>query len=87
MQVTKPASDAKPAAKEEAKSPNVIGLENDLQEILGLKVEIDAKGESGLLTIEYSSLEQLDDLCARLSKAPTKRTKKVQKSTPKARGV
>lgn len=59
-----------------AKSANVVGLENDLQAILGLNVEIDAKGESGSLRIDYTSLEQLDDLCARLSKSPNKNRKK-----------
>ena len=59
-----------------AKSANVVGLENDLQAILGLSVEIEARGESGYLKINYTSLEQLDDLCARLSKAPNKGRKK-----------
>ena len=54
------------------KSPNVIGLEKDLEEILGLKVEIDSKGEAGSLKISYSTLEQLDEVCARLSNAPRK---------------
>ncbi|MCP5075652.1 MAG: ParB/RepB/Spo0J family partition protein [Rhodobacteraceae bacterium] len=70
---------SKPAPKPasvQAKSANVIGLENDLQAILGLNVEIEAKGESGSLRIDYSSLEQLDDLCARLSKSPNKNRKK-----------
>ena len=59
-----------------AKSANVVGLENDLQAILGLSVEIEARGESGYLKINYTSLEQLDDLCARLSKPPNKGRKK-----------
>ncbi len=54
------------------KSANVLGLENDLKAILGLNVQIEAKGESGYLRIDYTSLEQLDDLCARLSKAPNR---------------
>ncbi len=60
-----------------AKSANVVGLENDLKAILGLNVEIVANGESGSLRIDYTSLEQLDDLCARLSKAPSKGRKKA----------
>lgn len=60
-----------------AKSANVVGLENDLKAILGLNVEIEAKGERGFLRIDYTSLEQLDDLCARLSKAPSKSRKKA----------
>lgn len=74
-----PKSEPKPTSSvpsAPAKSPNVIGLENDLQAILGLNVEIEAKGESGYIRIDYTSLEQLDDLCARLSKAPNKQRKK-----------
>ena len=52
------------------KSANVVGLENDLKDILGLKVEIESKGERGHLKIHYTSLEQLDNICSRLSVAP-----------------
>lgn len=71
-----PKSEPKSAPSAPAKSANVTGLENDLQAILGLNVEIEAKGESGYIRIDYTSLEQLDDLCARLSKAPSKHRKK-----------
>ncbi len=67
-------STAKPKSKPKAKSKstNVIGLENDLEEILGLKIEIDAKGERGQLRINYTTLEQLDDICTRLSLVPAR---------------
>ncbi len=71
-----PKSTPKPSASAPAKSANVIGLENDLQAILGLNVEIEANGESGYIRVDYTSLEQLDDLCARLSKSPNKNRKK-----------
>ncbi len=74
-----PKPEPKPASAP-AKSANVVGLENDLQAILGLNVEIEAKGESGYLRIDYTSLEQLDDLCARLSKTPNKNRKKPVKN-------
>lgn len=64
------------------KSPNVIGLEKDLEEILGLKVEIDSKGEAGSLKISYSTLEQLDEVCARLATAPGKRSDTLKTQTP-----
>ncbi len=66
----------KPSATAPAKSANVTGLENDLQAILGLNVEIEANGESGYIRVDYTSLEQLVDLCARLSKSPNKSRKK-----------
>lgn len=49
------------------RDPNVAALENSLTDNLGLKVSIAAKGETGKLTIQYDTLEQLDDVIARLS--------------------
>lgn len=43
-------------------------LENDLSDVLGLGVEIRDKGGAGELRIAYSTLEQLDDLCRRLTR-------------------
>jgi ParB family transcriptional regulator, chromosome partitioning protein len=43
-------------------------LAADLEEILGLPVEIDYRGGKGELRIKYASIDQLDDLCQRLSK-------------------
>jgi ParB family chromosome partitioning protein len=51
---------------EDGRSADVIDLERDLGERLGLVVQIKAKGESGEVTIRYKSLEQLDDLLAKL---------------------
>jgi ParB family chromosome partitioning protein len=42
-------------------------LESDLEEVLGLKVEISDRGGAGEVRIHYETLEQLDDLCRRLS--------------------
>ncbi|WP_429912797.1 ParB/RepB/Spo0J family partition protein [Glycocaulis sp.] len=42
-------------------------LEADLAERLGLDVEIIHRGEAGEIRVRYSTLEQLDDLCRRLS--------------------
>jgi ParB family chromosome partitioning protein len=43
-------------------------LEADLEDVLGLKVEIHDRGGSGELRLTYETLEQLDDLCRRLSR-------------------
>jgi ParB family transcriptional regulator, chromosome partitioning protein len=48
------------------KDPDTIALERTISDVLGLKVTLDHRGESGELKIRYNSLEQLDDLCRRL---------------------
>lgn len=45
---------------------DVVALQQDLADALGLKVQLADKGGKGELTIRYGSLEQLDDLCRRL---------------------
>lgn len=51
------------------KDADTKALEGDLSAMLGMKVVIDHKpgGESGQITIKYETLDQLDDLCGRLS--------------------
>lgn len=49
------------------KDANILALENDLSNLLGLKVEIDFNIKGGQLTIAYDTLEQLDDILHRLS--------------------
>jgi ParB family chromosome partitioning protein len=51
-----------------AKDTDTLALENDLAEVLGLSVEIADRGGAGELKIKYATLEQLDDLCRRLSR-------------------
>lgn len=53
---------------EAAASADVGSFERDLSEELGLKVVLKDRGEAGELTIHYDSLEQLDDLCRRLTR-------------------
>ena len=48
---------------------DVAALEQDLADALGLKVALSDKGGKGEVTIKYSSLEQLDDLCRRLMRS------------------
>ena len=46
---------------------DTAALEADLTDALGLEVAIDDRGGAGTLTVKYATLEQLDDLCRRLS--------------------
>jgi ParB family chromosome partitioning protein len=52
------------------KDADTRALEEDLAEVLGLKVEILDRNGAGELKIAYATLEQLDDLCRRLTQAP-----------------
>jgi ParB family transcriptional regulator, chromosome partitioning protein len=56
---------AKPRAS--GKDSDTLALERDLSNLLGLKVGIRFKGGSGTLTIQYQSIEQLDDILHKLS--------------------
>ncbi|HXU99106.1 MAG TPA: ParB/RepB/Spo0J family partition protein [Caulobacteraceae bacterium] len=49
-----------------SRNADTAALENDLSEVLGLKVAIRDRGGEGEIRIAYKALEQLDDLCARL---------------------
>lgn len=50
------------------KDADTAALENDLSEVLGLPVEIKDAGGAGEIRIRYMTLEQLDDLCRRLTR-------------------
>ena len=64
LDVSKPG--AKPSSRP-VKDTDTQALESDLSEVLGLAVEIKDKNGSGELKIRYASLEQLDDVCRRLT--------------------
>lgn len=50
------------------KDPDIAALEQHLADILGVKVEIGhGEGAGGTLSLRYSTLDQLDMLCQRLS--------------------
>jgi len=49
---------------------DVAALERQLGDILGLKVQVANKGQGGTIALHYSSLEQLDMICQRLSGEP-----------------
>ena len=61
----KPHKAARPAA---GKDTDTVALEHDLAEVLGMAVEIADRGGAGELRIRYKTLEQLDDLCRRLTR-------------------
>ena len=52
-----------------SKDADTAALETDLAEVLGLDVSIVDRGGAGELKISYATLEQLDDLCRRLTRA------------------
>ena len=52
------------------KDTDTRALEEDLAEVLGLKVDIVDRGGRGELKLHYETLEQLDDLCRRLTQVP-----------------
>ena len=56
-----------------AKSTDTLALERDLSDVLGLKVSIDSRGGEnsgqGVLSIEFKSFDQLDDVLRRLNRA------------------
>jgi ParB family chromosome partitioning protein len=57
---------AAPGMSQGSKDPDIIALEDTLSENLGLKVSIDDHGSNGLISIQYTTLEQLDDILRRL---------------------
>lgn len=53
------------------KDPNLMELEKDLTNALGLKVSIAMRGDTeGRLSVDFKTLDQLDDVMLRLSKIP-----------------
>ncbi len=49
---------------------DLAALERQLGDMLGLKVQVAHKGQGGAVTLNYSSLDQLDMICQRLSGEP-----------------
>jgi ParB family chromosome partitioning protein len=49
------------------KDPDTVAIEKMLADALGLSVSINHRGEGGELRIRYTTLEQLDSLCRRLT--------------------
>ena len=68
----KPAPGPRASARSPAKTvdADLEALERQLGDILGLKVQVTHKGQGGSVTLSYSSLDQLDMICQRLSGEP-----------------
>ncbi|WP_332773377.1 ParB/RepB/Spo0J family partition protein [Phenylobacterium sp.] len=64
--VRKPAPGGKAKSKP-TKDTDTLALESDLSDVLGLEVEVVDRGGVGELRIKYATLEQLDELCRRLT--------------------
>ncbi|MEO8925766.1 MAG: ParB/RepB/Spo0J family partition protein [Caulobacteraceae bacterium] len=58
----------RPAREEIQSNADTRALESDLSDVLGLEVEIRDKDGAGEVRIRYATLEQLDDLCRRLTR-------------------
>jgi ParB family chromosome partitioning protein len=52
------------------KDADTHALEADIEEMLGMAVEIVDRGGAGEVRVKYATLEQLDELCRRLTRAP-----------------
>jgi ParB family chromosome partitioning protein len=50
------------------KDTDTAALEADLEDVLGMSVDITDRGGSGEVRIKYGTLEQLDELCRRLTR-------------------
>jgi len=64
-------SQSRAGSKSSEKDADTKALEGDLSAALGMKVLLDHKDgqETGKLTVAYTSLDQLDELCRLLSKS------------------
>ena len=79
-QTEKLAQTAKPAARRAPRAgaapaahdgdADVAALERQLGDLLGVRVRISYGGQGGTVTIDYSTLDQLDMICQRLSGEP-----------------
>ncbi|WP_309092675.1 ParB/RepB/Spo0J family partition protein [Phenylobacterium sp.] len=58
----------KASGPKRAKDADTAALEADLEDALGLSVDIADRGGAGELKIRYASLEQLDEICRRLTR-------------------
>lgn len=53
--------------REVERNEDIAALERQLADLLGLKVTIDHREKGGSITLDYSTLDQLDMVCQRLS--------------------
>lgn len=75
---------ASPVAKTTPKDPDTIALERDLSNMLGLRVAIKFRGEGakgGSVTINYGTLDQLDDILQRLNQGGAINIQEIEPDT------
>jgi ParB family chromosome partitioning protein len=56
--------------KSNAIDPDLAALERQLGDMLGVRVQVAHKGQGGTVSLHYSSLDQLDMICQRLTGEP-----------------
>lgn len=61
-----PTATSAPPRASGSTDPNTLDLERRLSDALGLKVEVRGSGEKGRLVVHYKTVEQLDDVIAKL---------------------
>ncbi len=59
-----------PAMRATTVDADLAALERQLGDMLGLKVKVSHAGQGGSVSLQYSSLDQLDMICQRLSGEP-----------------
>jgi ParB family chromosome partitioning protein len=63
----KPRAGASGERREEGTNADILALERQLGDLLGLKVRINHAAKGGTLSVAYTTLDQLDMVCQRLS--------------------
>ncbi|WP_299321564.1 ParB/RepB/Spo0J family partition protein [Parasphingopyxis sp.] len=63
----KPGGGDRPRKAAKERDADIVALERQLSDAIGLKVAIDYNGKTGVVGIAYKSLDQLDLICQRLS--------------------
>lgn len=61
-----PRSRRRAARETTRRDPDIVAVEREIAELLGLKVRVDFDGEGGEIRIGYANLDQFDDVVARL---------------------
>ncbi|MBN9319150.1 MAG: ParB/RepB/Spo0J family partition protein [Caulobacterales bacterium] len=64
-----PKSSGKTGSARPGKDADTEALEADISAVLGIGVEINDRGGAGTVVLSYQTLEQLDDLCRRLTRS------------------
>jgi ParB family chromosome partitioning protein len=63
----KPRKERLPPIEYKGSAADIAALERQLGDLLGLKVQIRHSPKGGTVSLSYSSLDQLDMICQRLS--------------------